>query len=65
MMALLHETDGANPYAELALGPDKQLYGVTRFGGIHGTRTIFRVSAGAALETLHSRWFGDAEPWGG
>jgi uncharacterized repeat protein (TIGR03803 family) len=46
--------DGENPFAVLILGTDGNLYGTTLAGGAHGDGTVFRVTPGGALTTLHS-----------
>lgn len=56
-----HFTDGSGPFAALALGTDRSLYGTTVYGGsgtfcpyTYGCGTIFKVSSGGVLTTLHS-----------
>lgn len=46
--------DGENPFDVLILGTDGNLYGTTLAGGAHGDGTVFRVTPGGALTTLHS-----------
>jgi len=49
-------TDGANPGAALTpqTGPDLTFYGTTVNGGTNGLGTIFQITSGGALMTLHS-----------
>jgi len=49
------DDDGAYPEAALVYAGDGFLYGTSRYGGVHGDGTIFRVlPSGAAFEVLHS-----------
>lgn len=47
-------TNGAKPYAGLALGPDGQLYGTTWQGGSSNAGTVFRVTTNGVLTSLLS-----------
>jgi uncharacterized repeat protein (TIGR03803 family) len=55
-------TDGADPFATLVLGIDGNFYGTTFSGGTgnctnaygHGCGTVFKITAGGKLTTLHS-----------
>src|SRR6478609_5231907 len=49
-----NNTNGAQPYAALASGDGKNLYGTTLVGGSSGLGTIFRISPTGSLTTLHS-----------
>jgi uncharacterized repeat protein (TIGR03803 family) len=46
--------DGQNPFAGLVQGIDGNLYGTTLAGGAHGDGTIFKITPGGTLTTLHS-----------
>ncbi len=47
-------TDGANPLTALTLGADGNFYGTTDSGGPNGTGTVFRITPGGTLTTLHA-----------
>jgi uncharacterized repeat protein (TIGR03803 family) len=47
-------TDGQNPEAGLVQGTNGDFYGTTFGGGANAFGTIFRVTAGGKLKTLHS-----------
>jgi uncharacterized repeat protein (TIGR03803 family) len=47
-------TDGANPYAGLARATDGNFYGTTYGGGTHSNGTVFKITPGGSLTTLHS-----------
>ena len=55
-------TDGGNPSAGLVQGTDGNLYGTTEFGGdilsfscgLSGCGTVFKITPGGTLTTLHS-----------
>lgn len=47
-------TDGSAPYGGLALGTDGNLYGTTEAGGAHGDGSVFKITPGGTLTTLHS-----------
>ena len=62
------QTDGAFPQGQLLLGQDGNLYGTTRLGGAANTNfgTVFQITSGGLLTTLHSFTFSDgALPEGG
>jgi len=49
-----NRADGERPFAALVLGTDANFYGVTDSGGADGYGTIFKITQGGALTTLHS-----------
>jgi uncharacterized repeat protein (TIGR03803 family) len=59
--------DGANPYAGLVQGTDGNFYGTTEGGGsLTPYGTVFRITPGGALTTLHVFNYTDgASPYGG
>jgi uncharacterized repeat protein (TIGR03803 family) len=46
--------DGATPYPALTVGVDGNLYGIANVGGANGDGTIFKLTPGGTLTTLHS-----------
>jgi uncharacterized repeat protein (TIGR03803 family) len=60
--------DGAYPiFGGLVLGSDSNLYGTTEAGGANGAGTVFRITPGGSLTTLHSfSYYSDGGfPFGG
>ena len=51
--------DGTLPYAGLVQGTDGSFYGTTQAGGTSGFGTVFKITAGGTLTTLHSFDFTD------
>ncbi|HZT34142.1 MAG TPA: choice-of-anchor tandem repeat GloVer-containing protein [Bryobacteraceae bacterium] len=51
--------DGAIPYAALVSGRDGSLYGIASAGGAYGVGTVFKITPGGKLTTLHSFDFTD------
>jgi len=47
-------TDGQNPYAGLIRATDGNFYGTTEGGGANGDGTVFKITPGGKLTTLHS-----------
>jgi uncharacterized repeat protein (TIGR03803 family) len=47
-------TDGANPQAGLIQATDGNIYGTTYDGGANNDGTVFKITAGGTLTTLHS-----------
>ena len=47
-------TDGGNPRAALIEGTDGNLYGTTAAGGARNAGTVFRMTLGGGMTTLHS-----------
>jgi uncharacterized repeat protein (TIGR03803 family) len=46
--------DGENPYAGLVQATNGNFYGTTYGGGAHGDGTVFKITSGGTLTTLHS-----------
>ncbi len=65
-----YSTDGASPYAGLVQATDGNFYGTTYAGGTSsncqgGCGTVFRITPGGTLTTLHSfDWYDGASPTG-
>ena len=65
-----YSTDGASPYAGLVQATDGNFYGTTYAGGTSGNcqggcGTVFRITPGGTLTTLHSfDWYDGASPTG-
>jgi uncharacterized repeat protein (TIGR02543 family) len=59
--------DGANPYGPLVQGLDGNFYGTTIYGGANLNGTVFKITPGGTLTTLHSfSLISDgAYPWAG
>jgi uncharacterized repeat protein (TIGR03803 family) len=63
-----YPTDGASPYAGLVQATDGNFYGTTYTGGASsncqgGCGTVFRITPGGTLTTLHSfDWYDGASP---
>jgi uncharacterized repeat protein (TIGR03803 family) len=47
-------TDGKTPMGGLVVGSDGNLYGTTQYGGVNNAGTIFKITPGGTLTTLHS-----------
>ncbi len=47
-------TDGGTPSGSLTLGPDGNLYGVTKSGGADGDGTVYQVTPSGVVTTLYS-----------
>jgi uncharacterized repeat protein (TIGR03803 family) len=59
-------TDGSLPYAGLVQATDGNFYGTTSSGGTNDHGTVFELTAGGVLATLHSFDYSDgADPLGG
>jgi uncharacterized repeat protein (TIGR03803 family) len=52
--ALPNCADGLNPYAGLVRATDGNFYGTTQVGGANNLGTVFRITPGGVLTTLHS-----------
>jgi uncharacterized repeat protein (TIGR03803 family) len=49
-----HGADGSNPYAGLMQASNGNLYGTTSAGGANGDGTIFQITTGGTLTTMHN-----------
>ncbi len=47
-------TDGSNPYGGLIVATTGDWYGTTGYGGANGDGTVFKITPGGTLATLHS-----------
>ncbi len=47
-------SDGAAPEAGLVQGSDGNFYGTTYYGGVYNAGTVFEITPGGTLTTLHS-----------
>jgi uncharacterized repeat protein (TIGR03803 family) len=54
-------TDGKFPYAGLVQATNGKLYGTTAAGGAYGDGTVFEITTGGALTTLHSFSYSDGD----
>jgi uncharacterized repeat protein (TIGR03803 family) len=61
MLVTFADTNGMNPEAALALGPDGNLYGTTYYGGKSNQGTVFKIATNGALTVLHSLTNSDGE----
>ena len=52
LLAKFNTNNGANPFGELAIGTDGNLYGVTQNGGSNGKGTVFKVTLTGTLTPL-------------
>lgn len=53
-LAAFNRTDGANPTSTLIQGIDGNIYGTTSGGGTSSDGTVFKVTPGGTLTTLHN-----------
>jgi uncharacterized repeat protein (TIGR03803 family) len=59
-------TDGVNPYAGLVQAIDGDFYGTTIGGGAYGSGTVFSITTGGKLTTVHNfDGYDGALPFGG
>ena len=47
-------TDGKNPYSPVVQGTDGNFYGTTLQGGAYNNGTVYQITSGGTLTTLHS-----------
>jgi uncharacterized repeat protein (TIGR03803 family) len=63
------QTDGGNPYAGLIQASNGNLYGTTSVGGANGDGTVFQITTGGTLTTLHNfnhlSAMGGSQPYAG
>jgi uncharacterized repeat protein (TIGR03803 family) len=58
--------DGSDPYSALVEASDGNFYGTAYDGGANGVGTVFRITPGGDLTTIHSFDGGDGDnPWAG
>jgi len=64
-----NQSDGSNPYAGLMQATNGNLYGTTSAGGANGDGTVFQITTGGTLTTLHNfnhlSPIDGAQPYGG
>lgn len=56
-----YPTEGATPYAGLILATNGNFYGTTTAGGTKGFGTVFQITSGGVLTTLHSFDYTDGD----
>ena len=63
------QTDGGNPYAGLMQASNADLYGTTSVGGANGDGTVFQITTGGTLTTMHNfnhlSGMGGSQPYAG
>ena len=53
-LASFDNTNGANPFAAVTLGPDGDFYGTTAYGGSANAGTVFQITTNGTLTSLYS-----------